>query len=260
MKPYLANFLFHGTLNDFLIHGNAGQWVDYRFQGHPAIKDPIETIGVPHSEIDLILVDDKPVTFDYLLQNGDRVLVYPDSGSPPTQPGTRLQPAALAVMRFMADVNLGKLARKLRMLGFDTAYSNRLDDNVLVQQALAERRIILTRDRRLLFRKAVTHGYWLRANEPEAQLTEVVRRFKLADLIRPWRRCIECNGRIESVDREQVWDELEPLTRQYYSDFHRCQGCLKVYWQGSHIESMNALIRQLTATVERDSRVDDETP
>ena len=121
------------------------------------------------------------------------------------------------------------------MLGFDTLYDNRLEDRTIVDIACREHRIILTRDRRLLFRKAVTHGYWVRANDPDTQLLEVVDRLDIRRQCRPLRRCLECNGEIEPVDRAEVWTELEPLTRRYYRDFYRCTGCRKLYWAGSHV-------------------------
>ena len=245
MKPYLANFRFYEELNDFLVPEWHKQTIEYRFDGRPAIKDPIEVLGVPHSEIDLILVNNESVGFEYQLQHGDRVAVYPVFESLDISPLQHLRARPLRVTRFMVDVNLGKLARRLRMLGFDSAYSNRLGDAEVVDTAIREKRIILTRDRRLLFRKAVTHGYWVRSDDPATQLEEVLRRLDLGAQIRPLQRCIECNGLIESVEREQVWAELEPLTRRYYSEFYRCRDCRRVYWEGSHVEHMSDAIRQM---------------
>lgn len=244
MKPYLANFRFYEELNDFLAPAQAKQTIEYRFDGNPAIKDPIEVLGVPHSEIDLILVNEVSVGFDYRLRDGDRAAVYPVFESLDISSLQRLRPEPLRVTRFMVDVNLGKLAKRLRMLGFDAAFGNDLNDDEIVARALREKRIILTRDRRLLFRKAVTHGYWVRSDDPETQLVEVMRRLDLAAQARPLERCIECNGLIESVEREQVWDRLEPLTRRYYRDFYRCPDCDRIYWEGSHVEHMSAVIRQ----------------
>jgi uncharacterized protein with PIN domain len=245
VKPYVANFRFYEELNDFLEPGCHKKTIEYRFDGRPAIKDPIERLGVPHSEIDLIVVNSASVGFDYRLGNGDRVAVYPVFESLDISPLQHLRARPLRVTRFMVDVNLGKLARLLRMLGFDAAYSNSLQDAEIVDIAAREHRIILTRDRRLLFRKAVTHGYWVRSDDPETQLVEVVQRLDLASQLRPLRRCLACNGEIESVEREQVWSRLEPLTRRYYREFYRCSGCHKVYWEGSHVEHMSDVIRRL---------------
>lgn len=188
MKPKLASFRFYEELNDFLDPADRGKLVAYRFDGVPAIKDPIETLGVPHSEVDLILVDGASVGFDYRLRNQDRVAVYPVFESFDITSLQRLRANPLRVTRFVVDVNLGKLARRLRMLGFDTVYGNRLEDRQIVDIARRDRRIILTRDRRLLFRKAVTHGYWVRSDDPGTQLMEVVERLDLAAQASPLRR------------------------------------------------------------------------
>ncbi len=189
MKPYLANFRFYEELNDFVGRENYKQTIAYRFGGQPAIKDPIEVLGVPHSEVDLILVNNESVGFDYRLKDGDRVAVYPVFESFNISPVQRLRPKPLRNTAFIVDVNLGKLARHLRMLGFDAAYSNRLRDREIVDIATREKRIVLTRDKRLLFHKAITHGFWVRAVDAGNQLKEVLQRLDLYDQIKPLRRC-----------------------------------------------------------------------
>ena len=245
MKPYLANFRFYEELNDFLRNEHRKQTFAYRFGGQPAIKDPIEVLGAPHSEVDLILVNNNSVGFDYCLKDGDRVAVYPVFESFDIGPVQRLRPKPLRKTAFIVDVNLGKLARRLRMLGFDTAYGNRLEDSEIVDIATREKRIVLTRDRRLLFRRAITHGFWIRSVDVDTQLEEVMQRLDLYDQVKPLQRCLDCNGKIETVDREQVWSRLEPLTRQYYSEFYCCTRCDKIYWSGSHVTHMSGVIRQL---------------
>lgn len=245
MKPYLANFRFYEELNDFLVSEHHKQTIEYRFDGKPAIKDPIEVLGVPHSEVDLILVNNESVGFDHGLKDGDRVAVYPVFESFDITPVQRLRPKPLRNTAFMVDVNLGKLARRLRMLGFDAAYSNCLKDREIVDLATREKRIVLTRDRRLLFRKAITHGFWIRAVDVGTQLQEVLQRLDLYDQVKPLQRCIDCNGSIETVDRGRVWSRLEPLTRRYYREFYCCSRCDKIYWSGSHVAHMTGVIRQL---------------
>ena len=202
-------------------------------------------LGVPHSEVDLILVNDDSVGFDYKLQDGDRVAVYPVFESFDISPLQRLRPKPLRNTAFMVDANLGKLARRLRMLGFDAAYGNQLDDGEIVDIAAREKRIVLTRDRKLLFRKAVTHGYWIRSDDVDTQLKEVLQRLDLYHQVKPLQRCMDCNGSIESVARERVWSRLEPLTRRYYREFYCCSRCHKIYWSGSHVAHMSSVIRQL---------------
>ena len=245
MKPYLANFRFYEELNDFVARDCYKQTIAYRFGGQPAIKDPIEVLGVPHSEVDLILVNNESVGFDYQLQDGDRVAVYPVFESFNISPLQRLRPKPLRKTAFIVDVNLGKLARHLRMLGFDAAYNNRLRDREIVDIATRGKRIVLTRDRRLLFRKAITHGFWIRAVDVDTQLKEVLQRLDLYDQIKPLQRCMDCNGKIEAVATERVWSRLEPLTRRYYREFFRCSRCDKIYWSGSHVTHMTGVIRQL---------------
>jgi len=245
LKPYLANFRFYEELNDFVVREHYKQTIAYRFGGQPGIKDPIEVLGVPHSEVDLILVNNESVGFDYKLKDGDRVAVYPVFESFNITSVQRLRPKPLRNTRFIIDVNLGKLARRLRMLGFDAAYSNCLRDQEIVDIATGEKRILLTRDKRLLFRKAITHGFWVRAVDADEQLKEVLQRLDLYDQIKPLQRCIDCNGRIETVARERVWSRLEPLTRRYYSEFFCCSRCHKIYWSGSHVAHMTGVIRRL---------------
>jgi predicted nuclease of predicted toxin-antitoxin system len=179
LKPYLANFRFYEELNDFVAGEYYKQTITYRFGGQPAIKDPIEVLGVPYSEVDLILVNNESVGFDYRLKDGDRVAVYPVFECFNIASVQRLRARPLRVTAFIVDVNLGKLARRLRLLGFDAVHSNRLRDGEIVDIATREKRILLTRDRRLLFRKAITHGLWVRAADADTQLEEVLQHLDL---------------------------------------------------------------------------------
>ncbi len=232
---HAAEFRFYEELNDFLKPEQRQRTVPYRFDGHPGIKDPIEALGVPHVEVDLIVVNGESVGFDYQLQDGDRVAVYPVFESLDVAPLVKLRDKPLRKIAFVVDVNLGRLARLLRLLGFDALFSNAYADDEIVAIAEAQGRIVLTRDRRLLHAKAVTHGYWVRSVWPRRQVDEVVRRFDLAGQIRPFSRCADCNGRIEPVAKEAIADRLEPKTKKYYETFYRCPSCGKVYWEGSHV-------------------------
>jgi len=231
-----AEFRFYEELNDFLRPQQRKQTLIYRFNGNPGIKDPIEVFGVPHTEVDLIVVNGESVGFGYKLKNSDRVAVYPVFESFDISPIIKLRAAPLRRTAFVVDVNLGKLARLLRLFGFDTLFTNALKDAEIAAISAEQQRIVLTRDRRLLFAKAIMHGYWVRAIEPLQQLAEVVRRFDLADQLRPFCRCTVCNGLIEPVEKQVVLDLLEPKTKRYYERFYRCPTCGKVYWEGSHID------------------------
>lgn len=241
--PQAAEFRFYEELNDFLRPEQRYQTVPYRFDGQPGIKDPIEALGVPHVEVDLIVVNGASVGFDYRLRDGDRVAVYPKFESLDVSPIVKLRERPLRRVAFVVDVNLGRLARMLRLLGFDALFSNAYADDEIAAISEAQGRIVLTRDRRLLHAKAITHGYWVRSVWPRRQVDEVVRRFDLANLIRPFSRCADCNGPIEPVAKELVADRLEPKTKKYFDVFYRCAACGKIYWAGSHVDKLRERYR-----------------
>ena len=226
MKPeYTAEFRFYEELNDFFPPEQRKRTMHYRFSGHPGIKDPIEVFGVPHTEVELIVVNGQSVGFDYQLQAGDRVAVYPVFESLDISPLLRLREKPLRNTRFIMDVNLGKLAKHMRLLGFDSLYRNDYRDAEVVDIAVNEQRIVLTRDRRLLYAKHISHGYWVRAVDIESQVDEVLRRFDLYGSIQPFVRCLVCNGMLTAVAKADILDRLEPRTRLYYEVFHRCADC-----------------------------------
>jgi uncharacterized protein with PIN domain len=233
-----AEFRFYGGLNDFLPPARRQLTIPYRFLGRPGIKDSIEALGIPHPEVELIIVNGRAVGFDYPLADGDRVAVYPLFGSLELGDQPALREKIGSVPRFVLDVNLGKLARRLRLMGLDSLYRNDYRDADIAEIAAGEQRIVLTRDRRLLHAKKITHGYWVRAVEVGQQVEEVTRRFALDRLHRPFTRCLVCNGRLSPVAKTEVLAQLEPKTRLYYEDFYRCDACGKVYWDGSHVDDM----------------------
>lgn len=258
MPSKTAFFRFYEELNDFLPVHKRKRTFSYPFDGRPAVKDAIEAEGVPHAEVDLILVDGRSVDFGYRIQDGDRVSVYPVFESLDISPLVRLRERPLRKTRFILDVHLGKLARFLRLLGFDTRYRNDLDDPEIIEIAVSEGRIILTRDIGILKRSAVTHGYWLRSTDPEEQIQEVLHRFDLYSRIRPFYRCIHCNGLIEPVAKAKVESQLQPRTKKYHDEFFRCTGCGRIYWKGSHYLKMIARIDRWMAvrTDETDDAAD----
>ncbi len=239
---------FYAELNDFLPPYRRQVAFVQPLSGRTSVKDLVEGLGVPHTEVDLILVNGEPVDFAYIVQDGDRISVYPVFESIDISPLTRLRPRPLRVPRFVLDVHLGKLAVYLRMLGFDTLYGNDYDDATLARLAADQRRILLTRDRGLLRRSVVTHGYYVRATVPRQQLVEVIRRFDLLGSIAPFRRCMRCNGLLAPVAKQDVIDQLPPRTRRSYDEFYRCRECTRVYWKGSHFLRMQQFIDQLRAS------------
>ena len=233
-----AEFRFYGELNDFLSPDQYKRTIACKFSGHPGVKDPIEAFGVPHTEVELIIVNGLSVGFDYQLKPGDRVAVYPIMESLDVSSLSRLREKLLGNPRFIMDVNLGKLAKHMRMLGFNSLYRNDYSDSEVVNIAVNEQRVVLTRDRRLLYNKQIIHGYWVRAVIVKDQVDEVLRRFGLYGRIYPFSRCLVCNGVLVPVTKGDIIDRLKPKTRRYYQVFHQCIDCQRIYWEGSHMEDM----------------------
>ncbi len=210
-------------------------------------KKLIEDLGVPHTEVDLVLADGRSVSFSYRVREGDRISVYPVFETFDVQAVSRVRPEPLRQSRFILDVHLGRLAVALRMLGFDTLYSNSCEDEELARIAESEHRILLTRDRELLKRKAVSHGCYVRSRKTFEQLGEVVRRFQLEGSVHPFNRCLKCNTAVETVSRDLVQNKVPPVVYETYRQFRRCPACERVYWRGSHWrhmqERMNALFK-----------------
>lgn len=240
----LAVFRFYDSLNDFLSSPNKDTQINYRFSGNPAIKDAIEALGIPHTEVDSILVNGSFVNFFHKLANEDVVQVYPLSNIT-NRTSQSLTPTLHSPVRFIADVPAGKLAKKLRMFGFDTAYQNTFTDEEVVEIAERENRIVLTRDIGLLKHKKIKWGYWLRSQHADEQLAEVAARYHLSKNINPLARCIICNGEIVPVNKKDIIEHLPPKTVELFKEFYQCTGCKKVYWKGSHYEHMLETIQRL---------------
>lgn len=237
-----ADFRFHGELNYFLPPSQQQVSFTHCFKGRASIKDMIEALGVPHPEVDSIAVNGESVDFSYIVQDGDRIEVYPISASTEITPTIRVRPPALSIPRFVLDVHLGKLAASLRMLGFDTLYHNDYADEELAEIAASQQRILLTRDKGLLMRSLVSYGYYVRATDPERQVVEVLRRFDLFSSLKPFVRCIRCNGLLEPVSKESIIDQLPQKTRLSINEFHRCSECSQIYWKGAHYERMQQFV------------------
>ncbi len=237
MERYVE-FRFYEELNDFLPSSKHKRCFRYSFKIHQTVKDAIEALGVPHAEIDLILVNGSSVDFSYHLIEGDKISVYPVFESLDISEITRIRPKPMREPKFVLDVHLGKLCKYLRILGLDSVYRNNFEDSEIVNISVDEKRIILTRDIGILKNGAVTHGYWLRSQNPGEQLKEVIRRFDLQSSILPFHRCTVCNGIVEIVNKEKIEHLLENNTKKYFNKFFRCASCKKIYWEGSHFKSM----------------------
>lgn len=243
-----ARVRFYAELNDFLPADRRGHEIEVRIKEGQTVKDLVEARGVPHTEVDLIVVNGTSVGFDHRVRPGDRISVYPVFEAFDISPIVHLRPEPLRDPRFVCDVHLGALARRLRLLGFDTAWSHEVDDEWLLARALDEHRILLTRDLSLLKRRVLTHAAYVHADDPDEQVAEVVDRFHLARRARPFTRCLSCNGLLRPVAKAAVIDRLEPGTIREHDDFAQCRECGKVYWKGSHYDRLRARVEAVLET------------
>jgi len=246
-----ATIRCYAELNDFLARERRQVAFDHAWDGRASVKDLLEGLGVPHGEVDLLLVNGESSDFDRLVEDGDRVAAYPVFEAFDIASETKVRPEPLRETRFVLDVHLGRLAAFLRLAGFDALYRRDCADSDLAAISAALKRILLSRDQALLKRRIVTHGYYVRSTDPAQQLAEVVRRFDLRRTARPFTRCTVCNGAVTTVSREEAGDRVPPLSRQLYDDFRRCQDCGRVYWKGTHY---GRLRRVLDTAFEDDGR------
>ena len=230
-----ATFLFFGRLNDFLSRDQREQIITVPFRERQSVKHLAESLGVPHPEIGQVQVNGQDEPLNVITKDQDHVEIHPIADGYPKDP------------RFVLDIHLGRLTAYLRMLGFDCLYETAYDDSKLSEIAQQEGRILLSRDRHLLMRKSVADGYCLRSLDSLEQLREVVQRFDLADRVIPFHRCLRCNHLLEPIRKEVVLDRLEPLTKQYFDEFHICPACGQIYWKGSHYEQMQKIVREITS-------------
>jgi uncharacterized protein with PIN domain len=241
-----ARFRFYEELNDFLTPARRKCEFTYHCARAATVKNAIEALGVPHTEVELILVNGESVSWSYTICDADTISVYPKFECFDVTPLLRVRDKPLRRLRFIADAHLGGLARLLRMLGFDTIYSNNISDEKIRAVARAEERVILTRDRELLKCRVITHGCYVHALKPLEQLREIVDRLHLRSGARPFTLCLECNLPLLPIEKAAIEDRLPPRVRQLYNAFRWCEGCDRVFWNGSHLERMQALLADFT--------------
>lgn len=239
-----ASVSFYGSLQDFT--GRAK--IDAPFFLTPSVKDLVESCGVPHVEIFGLRINDQPAPLTQNVTNGDRVALFPKEYCTNPEAVCNIRRADKLPRRFIADVHLGKLARLLRLAGIDTAYSNRTEDQQLVDQSVQQHRALLTRDLALLKHGKLSADYWLRSTDPDRQLREVIRNFNLNNHFAPFSRCMSCNGVLKPVNKTAIEEKLPPLVYAKFKEFTRCVDCKKVYWKGSHYEKLLARVGQITGT------------
>ncbi len=236
---------FYEELNDFLPPEKKKKRFAVNFYGKRSVKDFIQSLGVPHSEIDLILVNGKSVDFNYILKSGDDISVYPVFESFDISALQYLRPKPLREPKFVVDVQLGKLAKLMRLFGFDTAYGKKFDKEQIIKISIDEHRAILTKDVELLKRNDVTHGYFVRNIRAELQIKEVIERFDLRNSIKEFTRCLLCNALLQPISKEEIESKLPPKVKKIYNEFFFCPVCQKVYWRGSHYEKMKDFVNKI---------------
>ena len=242
-----GSFRFYAVLGDFLPRERRGRAFSPPCAREATAKHMIEALGVPHTEVELLLVNGVSSGFEHLLREGDRVAAYPAFGMLDVRPLQRLRPLPEGRPRFVADAHLGALARLLRMAGYDTLYDNHYHDDEIERIAREQGRILLTRDRALLKRRSVERGCYLHALAPEAQLRELFARLGLGPGMRPFALCLHCNLPLCPVAKATVGERLPPRVAQLHREFTTCDACGRVYWKGSHHARMAALLQGVAA-------------
>ncbi len=240
-----ATFQFYDGLNTFLRHRHRHTTITHTFDWQASIKDMIESLGVPHCEVELIVVNGRSVDFTYQVQPGDDIHVYPWPNGIDIPDKVQLRDPFPHRPRFILDTHLGRLASYLRMMGFDTLYRNDYPDDELAQVSHDEERILLSRDVGCLKRSLVIYGYFVRNMNPQKRIVEVMERFALADQVEPFKHCLKCNGTLHPVDKADIVERLPYNTAKYYDEFHLCESCGQVFWKGSHYERMQEFIAQV---------------
>jgi len=231
----------------FLLRGKwkGAREVPYPLERRASMKDILEALGIPHTEIGRLSTENEEIDFTHIPIVDERITVdgiaIPFSVSQPS----RLRPQSYGHIRFLVDLNVGKLASLLRLAGLDTLDDGNLPDAELASLASREKRILLTKDRLLLCRKEVSFGRLIRSSDPYDQLAEVIKFFGLQSEVRPFSRCMKCNAVLDDVAKATVFPRLQPLTRLYYQRFKRCPDCDSIYWKGSHRLSMESSLRRV---------------
>ncbi|KIF81506.1 Mut7-C RNAse domain-containing protein [Noviherbaspirillum autotrophicum] len=237
-----ATFRFYEELNDFLAPDRRKRDIESVCARAATTKHMIEALGVPHTEVELILVNGESVGFDRVLKEGDRVAVYPKCETLDVTPLLRIRHYPLRVTRFVADTHLGGLARLLRMAGFDTLYNNAFHDHEIAAISARDDRIVLTRDRGLLMRREITHGCYVHALKSAQQLREIFERLDLIRSARPFTLCMQCNAPLHAIDKQLVQHKVPLRVFDAYESFSMCSACGRIYWEGTHWERLRALL------------------
>ena len=240
-----GTFRFYEELNDFLPKHRRKTDFEAKFKGKRSIKDMIEALGIPHTEIDLILVNGNSVDFNYILQDEDRVSVYPVFESLNITNVTRLRKIPLRRNKFIADINLGYIVKYMRILGLDLYYDPLLSTREIIKISKRDNRVILTKSRKLLKFKDVSHGIFIRPGTTTEQIRRIIDYLDIKDNIKPFSRCLRCNTLLKIVLKEKILDRIPPKTKELCDEYVQCRSCDKIYWKGTHFINMKKVVRQI---------------
>ncbi len=236
---------FYEELNDYLSEDIRRQDILIDTKEGNSVGELIYSFGVACAAVDLILVNGHSANFDYILQDNDQISVYPVFERFNITSVSLIENSPLRNLKFICDDHLGRLAKYLRMLGFDTLYNNDYDHNILISLSNSHNRILLSRDKKLLLNKKITRRYLVKQAEPGEQVREVLEYFDLKKNITPMSRCLECNGVVQQVPEESVKHRIEKYIIEINDEFTECKGCGKIFWKGSHYDSMMKRIRKI---------------
>ena len=242
-----ATFRFYEELNSFLPKHRRKTDFEVMFKGKRSIKDMIEALGVPHTEVDLILVNGNSVDFTYILQDKNRVSVYPVFESLNIADVTHLRKIPLRRNKFIADINLGDIVKYMRALGFDIYYDALFSSREIIDISKTENRIILTKSRKLLTFKEVSHGIFIRPGTTIEQIRRIIDYLDIKDDIKPFSRCLQCNTLLDVVPKDKILDRIPPMTKEFCDKYVQCRSCDKIYWEGTHFINMKKVIKQILA-------------
>lgn len=251
-KSRTVSIQFHAELKDFLDRDKRGIAFEIHLNGPTSVKDLIESQGVPHTEIGSIVLNNDPVDFSCLVNDGDSISVYAEATKVDPTKASLLHSRPFAQIQFVLDSHLGKLAKYLRMLGFDTLYRNDYKDEQLAEIASEQQRIVLSRDRGLLKRKIIEYGHYVRHTQPLEQLAEITQWLDMQKHLKPFSRCTTCNGLLHAVSKKQIEAQLPPKTKRYYNEFKQCADCKQIYWKGTHYQRL----QQIVQSINEESRAD----
>ncbi|MBL7102598.1 MAG: Mut7-C ubiquitin/RNAse domain-containing protein [Desulfobacteraceae bacterium] len=240
-----AIFRFYEELNDFMSPERRKRDFETAFKGRESVKDMIEALGAPHTEVDLILVNGKSENFGYIVQDGDRISVYPVFESLDIRDVTHLRQIPLRKTRFIADINIRDIVKYMRALGFDVYYDASLSPRDIIRISKKEMRTILTQSRNLLKFRNVTHGIFIRPGTTIEQIRGIIDFLSLREVITPFSRCLRCNNPLVRVSKESVFERIPPKTREFCNEYSYCNACDKIYWKGTHFDRIKEVIDKI---------------